>query len=126
MIAEGFAKNAAITANATATSIGSIELGSVANSMPTFLGVPWQNFAQPVVTLNFLALTVFSSLFGYLIWNKVLKQLGTVLASNYIYGIPLVTIITAVIALGERITAMAIAGTMAIIAGMVMAEWKKK
>lgn len=136
MIAEGFAKNAAITANATATSIGStelgsialgsVELGSVANSMPTFLGVPWQNFAQPVVTLNFLALTVFSSLFGYLIWNKVLKQLGTVLASNYIYGIPLVTIITAVIALGERITTMAIAGTAAIIAGMVMAEWKKK
>lgn len=131
MIAEGFAKNAAITANATATSIGSVELGSialesVANSMPTFLGVPWQNFAEPVVTLNFLALTVFSSLFGYLIWNKVMKQLGTVLASNYIYGIPLVTIITAVIALGERITTMAIAGAAAIIAGMVMAEWKKK
>lgn len=126
MIAEGFAKNAAITANATATSTGSVELGSVANSMPTFLGVPWQNFADPVVTFNFLALTVFSSLFGYLIWNKVLKQLGTVLASNYIYGIPLVTIITAVIALGERITAMAFAGTMAIIAGMIMAEWKKK
>ena len=126
MIAEGFAKNAAITANATATSTGSIALESVANSMPTFLGVPWQNFAEPVVTFNFLALTVFSSLFGYLIWNKVLKQLGTVLASNYIYGIPLVTIITAVIALGERITAMAIAGTMTIIAGMIMAEWKKK
>ena len=76
------------------------------------------SFAEPVVTLNFLALTVFSSLFGYLIWNNVLKQLGTVLASNYIYGIPLVTIITAVIALGERITAMAIAGTAAIIAGI--------
>lgn len=88
--------------------------------------IPWQNFADPVVTFNFLALTVFSSLFGYLIWNKVLKQLGTVLASNYIYGIPLVTIITAVIALGERITTMAIAGAAAIIAGMVMAEWKKK
>ena len=88
--------------------------------------MPWQNFTEPVVAFNFLALTIFSSLFGYLIWNKVLKQLGTVLASNYIYGIPLVTIITAVIALGERITAMAIAGAAAIIAGMVMAEWKKK
>ena len=92
----------------------------------SFLGVPWQNFTEPVVALNFLCLTVFSSLFGYLVWNKVLKQLGTVLASNYIYGIPLVTIITAVIALGERITIVALAGAAAIVTGMVMAEFKRK
>ena len=90
------------------------------------LDIPWQNFMEPVVALNFLCLTVFSSLFGYLIWNKVLKQLGTVLASNYIYAIPLVTIITAVIALGEHITAVALTGAVAIVAGMVMAEWKSR
>ena len=95
-------------------------------SVQKALDVPWQNFAEPVVSLNFLCLTVFSSLFGYLIWNKVLKQIGTVLASNYIYAIPLVTIITAVIALGERITSVAIAGAVAIVAGMVLAEWKRK
>jgi len=87
--------------------------------------IPWQNFAEPVVLFNFVCLTVFSSLLGYLAWNKVLKQLGTVLASNYIYAIPLVTIITAVIALGERITPVAIAGAVAIVAGMVMAEMKR-
>ena len=87
--------------------------------------VPWQNFAEPVVAFNFLCLTVFSSLFGYLVWNKVLEKIGTVLASNYIYGIPLVTIITAVIALGENITAVALLGAAAIVAGMVLAEWKK-
>jgi drug/metabolite transporter (DMT)-like permease len=86
--------------------------------------VPWQNFAEPVVSFNFLCLTVFSSLFGYLVWNKVLEKIGTVLASNYIYGIPLVTIITAVIALGERITPVAMAGAAAIVAGMILAEWK--
>ena len=88
--------------------------------------IPWQNFEEPVVTLNFLCLTVFSSMFGYVIWNKVLEQLGTVLASNYIYAIPLVTIITAVIALGEHITVIAIAGAAAIVAGMVLAEFKRK
>lgn len=88
--------------------------------------VPWSNFALPVVSLNFLCLTVFSSLFGYLIWNKVLKQLGTVLASNYIYAIPLVTIITAVVALSERITFLGVVGAFAIVAGMVRAEMKKK
>ena len=95
-------------------------------SVSKAVDIPWQNFTEPVVAFNFLCLTVFSSMFGYLVWNKVLKQLGTVLASNYIYAIPLVTIITAVIALGERITAVAIAGAAAIVAGMVMAEMKRK
>ena len=67
---------------------------------------------------------MFSSLFGYLVWNKVLKQLGTVLASNYIYVVPLVTMITAVIVLDERITGVAIAGAAAIVGGMGMAEYK--
>lgn len=88
--------------------------------------IPWESFAKPIVSLNFLCLTVFSSLFGYLIWNKVLKQLGTVLASNYIYAIPLVTIITAVIALGERITFLGILGAFAIVLGMIFAEMKRK
>lgn len=95
-------------------------------SVQKALDVPWLNFAEPVVSFNFICLTVFSSLFGYLIWNKVLKQIGTVLASNYIYAIPLVTIITAVIALDEKITAVAIAGAVAIVAGMVLAEWKPR
>ena len=88
--------------------------------------VPWQNFAEPVVTFNFLCLTVFSSLCGSLVWNKVLEKIGTVLASNYIYAIPLVTIVTAVIALGENITAVAVAGAAAIVTGMVLAEWKPR
>ena len=78
------------------------------------------------MALNFLCLTVFSSLFGYLVWNKVMKQIGTVLASNYLYAIPLVTIITAVIALSERITPVAIAGAAATVAGMIIAEMKRK
>ncbi len=88
--------------------------------------IPWENFAEPVVTLNFLCLSVFSSLFGYLVWNKVLERIGTVLASNYIYAIPLVTIITALVTIGERITPMAWAGAVAIVSGMVIAEYKSK
>ena len=87
--------------------------------------VPWQNFAEPVVALNFLCLTVFSSLFGYLIWNKVLKQIGTVLATNYAYAIPLITTVTAAITLGEHITAVAIVGALAIVAGIVLAQFKR-
>ncbi len=86
--------------------------------------IPWTSFSEPAVIVNFLLLLFFSSLFGYLVWNKVLKQLGTVLASNYIYVVPLVTMITAVIVLDERITGVAVAGAAAIVVGMVMAEYK--
>ena len=88
--------------------------------------IPWANFAEPVVTLNFLCLSVFSSLCGYLVWNKVLEKIGTVLASNYIYAIPLVTIITALVTIGERITPMAWTGAAAIVSGMVIAEYKAR
>ena len=86
--------------------------------------IPWQNFQEPVVAGNFLCLAVFSSLLGYVAWNTVLEKLGTVLASNYIYALPLVTIITAMIAIGERITPLAWAGAAAIVFGMVIAEYK--
>lgn len=98
-------------------------------SIPLFIledsSVPFYNFTEPVVALNFLSLTVFSSLFGYLVWNFILKKLGTVLASNYIYCIPLVTMVTAVIALNERITLVAILGAVCILAGLLLAEFKK-
>lgn len=88
--------------------------------------IPWDAFKEPVVIFNFLCLCIFSNLFGYLVWNKVMDKLGTVLASNYIYAIPLVTIITAAIAIGEHISPVAIAGAAAIVSGMIMAEYKKR
>ncbi|MBO7383307.1 MAG: DMT family transporter [Fibrobacter sp.] len=88
--------------------------------------IPWHAFKKPVVALNFLCLAVFAGVFGYLVWNKVMEKLGTIFASNYVYGIPLVTIVTASLTVGERITAMAWTGAAAIILGMVMAEYKKK
>ena len=55
-----------------------------------------------------------------------MNKIGTVLASNYIYAIPLVTIVTALVTIGERITPMAWAGAAAIVSGMVIAEYKAR
>lgn len=101
-------------------------------SLPIFLfdlnknPIPWDSFKEPVVIGNFLCLCIFSNLFGYLIWNKVMDKLGTVLASNYIFALPLITIITAALTIGEHISAVAIAGAAAIVTGMIMAEYKKQ
>ena len=86
--------------------------------------IPWEAFKEATVIGNFLCLGIFASLFGYLVWNKVMEKLGTVLASNYIFAIPLVTMITAALTIGERISAVAILGAASIIAGMIMAEKK--
>ena len=83
--------------------------------------VPWEKFAEPVVALNFLALTLFSSLLGYLVWNKVLRRLGTVVASNWIYAIPFVTVAVAAATLGEPISPVALAGGAAIALGLYCA-----
>lgn len=46
----------------------------------------------PSVLFNLLFLAVLASLVCYVLWNLVLKELGTVKSSNYIYLNPLVTI----------------------------------
>ena len=45
---------------------------------------------------------------GFVLWNVVLKQLGTVRASNYIYLNPLVTMIASFLILDEKITLVAV------------------
>ncbi len=88
--------------------------------------IPWAAFKNPVVAGNFLFLGIVASLFGYVIWNKALRVIGTVLASNYIYAIPLFSIVLSVIFLHERITLVAVLGACLILCGMVLAEYRKK
>ena len=96
--------------------------------LPAFLLQPLQpNFSmllQPVVLSNLLFLAVLASLVCYVLWNVVLKQLGTVKASNYIYLNPLVTMVASVIILHEQITWITLMGAACIIWGVYLAEKK--
>ena len=88
------------------------------------MNVSVEQLSSPVVILNLLFLGLVASTGAYLLWNWVMKQLGAVKSSNYIYLQPLVTIVLAYYVLGERITWMAMAGAVILIAGM-MAALKK-
>lgn len=103
-----------------------IFLYAIVTSVPFVLldeqPIPDAQMIEPVVMFNFLLLTLGASLFGYVVWNAVLKKLGTILASNYIYAIPLVTIVTAVALIDEQITVPALVGAFAIVGGMILAE----
>lgn len=100
--------------------------------LPAFLLHPLQPdfdvLLKPVVLSNLLFLAVLASLVCYVLWNVVLKQLGTVRASNYIYLNPLVTMVASIIILHEQITWITLLGAGCIIFGVYQAEkkWKSK
>lgn len=94
--------------------------------LPVFAAEPlrldWAVLAQPVVWTNLLFLGVVASMLCYLLWNAAMHRLGAVRTTNYIYFNPLVTIVTAALCLGERITPVAVAGAALILYGMWRAE----
>ena len=79
---------------------------------------------KPIVLSNLLFLAVLASLICYVLWNVVLKQLGTVRASNYIYLNPLVTMVASMMILQEQITLFALIGAGCIVCGVYLAERK--
>lgn len=74
------------------------------------------------VVSNLLFLGLVASLLCYLMWNTAIKQIGIVRATNYIYMTPVVTMATSAIAIGEKITPIAIAGCVLILLGVYNAE----
>lgn len=75
-----------------------------------------------IVILNLLFLGVIASMVCFLVWNWVIKRLGAVTATNWVYCNPLTTILFASTLLGEQITPWFLLGTALIIGGMYLCE----
>ena len=75
---------------------------------------------------NLIFLGIIASTGGYLLWNWVMRKLGAVKSTNFIYLQSLVAMVAGHVILGERITFMAIAGAVILIAGMILAVRKKR
>jgi drug/metabolite transporter (DMT)-like permease len=88
----------------------------------TGLKIDMAVYRQPQVWLNLLFLGIVASLVCYVLWNIVMKRIGVVKASNYIYFNPVVAIITASIVIGERITPFAMLGSAMILIRMYQVE----
>lgn len=76
----------------------------------------------PVVWINLLFLGLLASLLCYLMWNTAVKHLGVVRTTNYIYLVPMVTLITSYLVIHETITWLAIIGSVFILSGVYIAE----
>ncbi len=78
--------------------------------------------AEPVVWINLLFLGLVASLVCFAVWNRVIREIGVVSSSNYIYLNPVFTMITAAIFLREQITWVAVCGLVLIAAGLWFVE----
>ena len=83
-------------------------------------------FAKPLNWVNLLFLGVAASALCFAAWNTACDKLGAVRATVGIYLIPVVTIVFAYFALGERITVPGIAGVMLTICGLMLSNKKTR
>ena len=92
---------------------------SPVNLSPSFNA---DRFTNPLNWLNLCFLGIGASAFCFAAWNIACENLGTVRATVGIYLIPVVTIIFAFLALGEKISFMGAAGALLTIAGLFVSE----
>ena len=79
---------------------------------------------RPDILAGLLFLGCVASMLCYLAWNWVIKRLGAVTATNYVYLNPVCTTVVAHLVLSERITPWFLIGTALILAGMYLSEKK--
>jgi drug/metabolite transporter (DMT)-like permease len=91
-----------------------------------FSGFHWNpaRFTHLPNVFHFLFLGLGASALCFITWNFAVGVLGAVRTSVYIYISPIVTIVTSAIVLRERITAVAAAGVVLILAGLYLSERK--
>ena len=77
-------------------------------------------FANPVYLFNIIFLGLGASALCFVTWNFAVKVLGAVKTSIYIYMVPVITVVTSVVILHEKITALAAVGTILTLTGLFL------
>jgi drug/metabolite transporter (DMT)-like permease len=83
-----------------------------------------QALTIPTVAANLIFLGLFASGLAFFLWQRGIELIGPVSAGNYIYLVPLLTAVTGVIVLNEKLTGMMIAGGALILLGLWIAQWR--
>lgn len=72
------------------------------------------------IIANLMFLSVGASFICYLMWNTAVRHLGAEKTSNYIYLVPLITILASTIILGDPFTVTMTIGATLIIGGVIL------
>lgn len=91
-----------------------------------FLDFEWKlaRFAVATYLFNIVFLGLGASALCFVTWNYAVKEIGAVKASVYIYMVPVITVITSVIVIGERLTLLAGIGTLLTMLGLFLSEYR--
>jgi len=81
-----------------------------------------ERFADPGYLFNIIFLGLGASALCFVTWNYGVKVLGAVKTSIYLYMVPVITVVTSVLILHEKITALAAVGTILTLAGLFLSE----
>ena len=81
-------------------------------------------FIDITYLLNILYLGLGASALCFVTWNFAVKELGAVKTSVYIYMVPVITVITSVLFLHEKLTLLAGIGTVLTLIGLFLLEYK--
>ena len=81
-------------------------------------------FIIPSNILNLMFLGFGASALCFVTWSQAVRILGTVKTSIYIYFIPVMTVISSIIILDEKLTLYSFAGIILIILGLIISDKK--
>lgn len=95
-------------------------------ALPLYLFDPWQfplsHLLDMKILFNLLFLGIVASFACFALWNVTITRIGAVTASNYLYLIPLATVLFSAIFLDETMNLIAWVGCLLIMAGVWMAN----
>ena len=97
------------------------------SELPSFMGgtLNLHVLLQPGVLTNLLFLGCVASMLCFLLWTWVMRKLGPVVATNYVYINPIATVVFAWWLLSEQITPFFVIGSVLILMGMYLADRKR-
>jgi len=81
--------------------------------------------STPIVSINIFFLGALASGLAFLLWNYSIKNIGSISSSNYIYLVPLLTAISGVLILDEKLTPTMIAAGVLILLGLYISQRSK-
>jgi drug/metabolite transporter (DMT)-like permease len=110
----------AVRATAASTVVGALPYLAFAGTLPRLAGLAPAEWGE----LAFLALG--STVAGLLLWNLAVLSAGSTRVSLLLYLEPVVSVLGAVIFLGERVTLAMLAGGLLILAGVAVASTRSR
>ena len=86
----------------------------------------WSFILTPLALGNLVFLGLGASALCYVMWNTAVRELGPVKTTAYIYLVPVVTLVTSALVLGEPVTPLSLGGAALTVAGLALSEWEPR